>query len=222
MDKFFDSENPVMRFLSRLVDLAVLNVITLLYCLPIITAGGALAAMNYVLLHFVREDETYVIQMFRKSFRENIRQGILEGLLVLAIAGITAVDMWGLHRIESRMATLVMIVITIIAMFMFITCIYMFALQSRYENKVSTTLLNALKLMLTNLPRTVAMIVIWLIWAVILVYLYKAAPLAFLLFGLTLPGYLCAMLYDRIFEKLESEENESKEGEDQDDEEKIT
>ena len=208
MDKFFDSNNPIMRFLARLVDLAVLNIITLLYCVPVITAGGALTAMNYVLLHLVREDETYVISMFRRSFRANFRQGILEGLLVLAITGITAVDMWGLHRIESRMATLMMIVITIIAVFMFVTCIYIFALQSRYENRVSTTILNAVKLMLTNLPRTVAMIVIWLIWAFILVYLNKAAPLVFLIFGLTFPGYLCTMLYNKIFEKLESLESE--------------
>jgi uncharacterized membrane protein YesL len=213
MDRFFDSNNPVMRFLARLVDLAILNLITLLYCLPVITAGGALTAMNYVLLHLVRDDETYVIRMFRKSFHENFRQGILEGLLVLAAIGITAVDMWGFHRIESRMATLMMIVITIISAFVFVTCIYMFALQSRYENKVSTTILNAIRLMLTNLPRTVAMIVIWLIWALILVYLHKAAPTVFLVFGLTLPGYLCAMLYDRIFEKLESKEDSEDEGE---------
>jgi uncharacterized membrane protein YesL len=130
---------------------------------------------------------------------------------VLAVAGVTAVDMWGFHRAESRMATLMMIVITIIAAFVFVTCIYMFALQSRYENKVSTTVLNAIRLMLTNLPRTVAMIVIWLIWALILVYLHKAAPTVFLVFGLTFPGYLCTMLYDRIFEKLESEEDKKDE-----------
>jgi len=86
MDKFFDSNNPVMRFLSRLVDLVILNVVTLVYSLPLITAGGAFTAMNYVLLHLHRGDETYIIRMFRKSFRENFRQGIPEGLLVLAAA----------------------------------------------------------------------------------------------------------------------------------------
>jgi uncharacterized membrane protein YesL len=211
MDKFFDSNNPVMRFLARLVDLAILNMITLLYCLPIVTAGGALTAMNYVLLHLMREDETYVLRMFRKSFRDNFRQGIPEGLLVLAVAGITAVDMWAFHRFESRMATVMMIVITIVAAFMFVTCIYMFALQSRYENRVSTTISNAVMLMLTNLPRSVAMIVIWLIWALILVYLNRAASTVFLIFGLTLPGYLCTMLYSRVFTKLESEESQEPE-----------
>ena len=49
------------------------------------------------------------------------------------------------------------------------------------------------------------MAVIWLIWILMLVYLYKAASLVFLIFGLTLPGYMCAILYDRILEDLESD-----------------
>ena len=206
MDKIFNSENPVMRFLSRLVDLVIVNVITLLYCLPVITVGGALTAMNYVLLHLHRGDETYIIRMFRKSFRENFRQGIPEGLMVLAAAGITAVDLWALHGSRSRAATLMMIVITIIAVMLFVTFVYMFALQSRYENTIAGTVLNAVRLAIANLPRSAGMAAIWLIWILILVYLYKAASLFFLIFGLSLPGYLCVMLYDKIFEDLESEE----------------
>jgi uncharacterized membrane protein YesL len=206
MSKFFDSENPVMRFLSRLVDLALLNIITVVCCIPLITAGGALTAMNYVLLHLVREDETYVTRMFKKSFKDNFRQGIPEGLIVLLAAAVTAVDMWVLHGSESRMATMMMIVITIIGVMIFVTCVYMFALQSRYENTVGGTILNAVRLAIGNLPRSVAMAVIWLIWILILVYLHKAASTFFLIFGLTLPGYLCTMLYNKVFEDLESDE----------------
>jgi uncharacterized membrane protein YesL len=205
MDKFFDSENPVMKFLARLVDLVILNVITILYCLPVITAGGALTAMNYVCLHLVRGDESYIIRMFRKSFRANFRQGIPEGLLALAAAGITAVDLLALHGSDSRIATMMMISTTIIAVMLFVTCVYMFALQSRYENTVSGTILNAVRLAIGNLPRSLGIALIWLIWTAIMVYLNKAASLLILVCGLTLPGYLCTMLYDGIFKKLESE-----------------
>jgi len=195
-----------MKFLARLVDLVVLNVITILYSLPLITAGGALTAMNYVLLHLHRGDETYIIRMFRKSFRDNFVQGIPEGLIVLAAAAVTAVDLLALRGSESRMATVMMIVITVIAVMIFVTSIYMFALQSRYENTVIQTILNAARLAVTYLPRSAGMAAIWLIWILILVYLNKAASLFFLIFGLSLPGYLCAMLYDKVFEDLESEE----------------
>lgn len=206
MDRFFDSENPVMKFLSRLVDLAVLNIVTVVYSIPLVTFGGAMAAMNYVLLHLVRGDETYVIRMFRKSFGDNFRQGVPEGLLVILIAVITAVDMWALHGSESRLLTVMMIIITIAAVFIFVTAVYMFALQSRYENTVKGTIMNAFRLSVGNLPATAVMAAAWTAWAFVLVYLHKAAALAFLLYGFTLPGYICAMLMDRIFEKLEKEE----------------
>lgn len=205
MDKFFDSENPVMRFLSRLVDLAVLNMLTVCTSMLIVTAGGAVTAMNYVLLHLVRKDETYVTRMFWDSFKKNFKQGIPEGLLVLAVALITAVDMWSFHGSESKAATMMMVVITIIAVFMAAVFVYMFALQSRYENTVRGTIMNAFALAIGNLPRTVIMIVVWLLWAFFLVYMHKAASGVFLLYGLTLPGYLCAMLYDGVFKKLETE-----------------
>ena len=205
MDKFFDSENPVMRFLSRLVDLAVLNIITVIYSIPLVTFGGAMTAMNYVLLHLVRGDETYVTRMFRKSFKDNFRQGIPEGILVILIAIITAVDLWALHGSESKLLTAMMIVITIAAVFIFVTAVYMFALQSRYENTVKETIANAFRLSLGNLPVTAGMAATWIAWAFVLVYLHKAAALAFLLYGFTLPGYICAMLISCIFEKLEEE-----------------
>ena len=205
MDKFFDSGNPVMKFLARLVDLAVLNIVTVVYSLPLVTAGGAMAAMNYVLLHLVRGDETYVIRMFRKSFKENFRQGIPEGLLVILIAVITATDLWAFHGSGSKAVTMMMIVISIAALLLFVSAVYMFALQARYDNSVKGTIMNAFRLSLGNLPRTAGMAVAWTIWALVLVYLHRAAPLVFMLYGFTLPGYLCAMLYDGIFRKLEEE-----------------
>lgn len=204
MDKFFDADNPFMRFLARMVDLAMVNLLTLLFSIPVFTLGGALSAMNYVLLHLVREDETYIIRMFRKSFKDNFRQGILEGLLVLIVAGVTAADMWIIHGSESKIATFFMVTLTVIAVFIFVTCIYMFALQSRYENTVVETILNAVKLAIGNLPRSLGMIICWLAWAFALIFIGKAAAsLVFIFFGLSLPGYLCAMLYDKVFVKLE-------------------
>ncbi len=205
MEKFFDSENPLMVFLSRLVDLAVLNILTVCTSFLIITAGGALTAMNNVLLHLVRKDETYVTKMFWDSFKKNFKQGIPEGLLVLAVAIVTFVDIWALHGSDSKAATVMMIMITIIAMFLAVTFVYMFALQSRYENTVRGTIVNAFRLAIGNLPRTAAMLIIWLIWVLILVYLHKAAPAFFMIYGLTLPGYLCAMLYNGVFNNLETE-----------------
>ena len=160
-----------------------------------------MAAMNYVLLHLVREDESYVSRMFRKSLKDNFRQGILEGLLVLVVAGVTAADMWIVHGSKSRATTFFMVMFTVIAVFIFVIAIYMFALQSRYENTVGNTIANAVSLAISNLPRSLGMAACWIVWAFALIFIGKvAATLAFMLFGLSLPGYICAILYNKVFE----------------------
>lgn len=189
-----------------LVDLAVLNVMTLTFTLPVVTAGASLTAMNYVLFHLHRGDETYITKMFRKSFKDNLKQGIPEGLLAMLIAAVVAADLWFFHGQSSRMATMMMIVISVISTYIIAVFIYMFALQSRYDNSVWGTIQNAVRLSLANLPRTALMMITWLIWAAILIYLHNAASVAFLLYGLTLPGFICTILYEPIFTRLEGDE----------------
>ena len=205
MKKLFDVNNPLMRFLTLLVDLVIVNLMTLIFMIPIVTAGGSLAAMNYVLLHLRRKDETYVMRMFIKSFKENFKQGIPEGLLFLLMLGIAGVDLWAMHGSESRMLTFLMIIISIIAAFFIVVFVYVFALQSRYENTVKETFLNAFRLAVGNLLRTILMMVLWVIWIGGMIYFHRFSMLVFVIYGLTLPGYLCTMLYDPVFAKLEKE-----------------
>lgn len=205
MDRFFDVNNPVMRFLSTSVDLAIVNLMTVLFAVPIITAGGSLASMNYVLLHLYRRDEGYLRSMFMKSFRQNFRQGIPEGLFAVAIAGIAVADLWMLHSMNSRSATMLMIIITVVTMYLLTVTVYVFALQARYENTVSGTIANAFRLSIAHLPRTLGMMITWILWILTLWYLHRAAPLVFLLYGFTLPGYICVSLYEPILTKLEEE-----------------
>ena len=114
MDRFFDSENPVMKFLSRLVDLAVLNILTVFTSALIITAGGAITAMNHVLLHLVRKDETYVTRMFWSSFKTNFRQGIPEGLLVVTMLFFVILVGWQERGSLAMTVTAVMVVFSTI------------------------------------------------------------------------------------------------------------
>jgi uncharacterized membrane protein YesL len=208
MDRFFNVNNPVMRSLSTMVDLAIVNLMTLLFALPIITAGGSLASMNYVLLHMYRNEEGYLRTMFIKSFKENFRQGIPLGLAFIAVLGATAADLWVLHSMNSKVSTALMVIISVVAIYMLTTFTYAFALQARYENTVIGTLSNAFRLSIAHLPRTLGMMMIWILWILTLWYFHKAALLMFLLYGLTLPGHLCLILYEPILKKMENDNND--------------
>ena len=205
MDRFFDANNPVMRFLARIVDLAVLNLMTLACMIPVVTAGPAITAMNNVLIHLVRKDETYVWKMFIKSFRQNLKQGIGLGLLYTAIFAVAGLELMMLHSIDAKSSTMFMIIITVIGICVFGVGIYTFALLSRFENTVRGTLVNAATLALGHILRTLGMLAICAAWAAFLWFAHGITLLV-LLYGLTIPGYLCVMIYNPIFETMESNE----------------
>ena len=205
MDRFFDVNNPVMRFLSTLVDLAIVNLMTVLFAVPIITAGGAFSSLNYVLLHLYRGEESYIHTMFIKSFRDNFRQGIPLGLSAVAVSGIAAADLWMMHNMDSKASTALMIIISVLSVYILTVYVYVFALQARYENTVTGTIANAFRLSIAHLPRTLGMMITWILWILTLWYLHNAAPLAFLLFGFSLPVYICVILYEPILKAIEKD-----------------
>ena len=124
MDRFFDANNPLMRFLSWLVDLVIINVLTIVCALPIVTAGASFTAMNYVLLHKARDNETYIGKMFFHSFRDNLKQGILCGLIYLVIGLIAGVDLYVLHIFDMKATTALMIILSVVSCFIFVTAVY--------------------------------------------------------------------------------------------------
>ena len=199
-----------MKFLSRLVDMAVLNLMTIAFMIPVVTAGASITAMNNVLIHLVRKDETYVWKMFLTSFKQNLKQGIGLGILFTAIFAVAGLELMMLHSIDAKSSTMIMIIITVISLCVFAVGIYTFALLSRFENTVRGTLVNAVSLALGHIPRTLGMLAIWAAWAALL-WLLHGIYLLVLLYGLTIPGYLCAMIYDPIFRQLESNEESAAE-----------
>ena len=71
MGRFFSIDSPLFSFLTKVADLILLNFLALIFCLPVITVGASLTALNYVALKIVRDEECYITRSFLKSFKEN-------------------------------------------------------------------------------------------------------------------------------------------------------
>ena len=67
MRRFFNPENPIMCFLSKLFDLILLNFLFLLSCIPVITAGAALSALYYIVLKMQHDEEPSIIKGYCKA-----------------------------------------------------------------------------------------------------------------------------------------------------------
>ena len=198
----FEEGSPFQVFLNKMTDLLILNLITLLLCLPVITAGAALTAMHYVLLKMVRGEEGYILQSFFRAFKREFRQATIMWIVFMALAALMSSTLvmvlqgGGSYPLWLPSSILVVAVLELICM------IYSFAMQSRFDNSVYHTILNAVTLTFAELPSSLEMAVITLVPLIAFLFATVLLPLL-VLFGLSVPGYACAMIYDPIFRKLE-------------------
>ncbi len=207
MGKFFDMDSPVMRFLNRVGDLMILNFLMIICCIPVITIGAAFTAMHYVLLKIVRGEEGYLVRGFFKSFRANFRQATLIWLLMLLVVMVYIGDILIFNYSGLNFPKALVIAVVAVAILLLMVAVYIFPVLARFENSVKNTIKNAMLLAFANLPRTILMIVCYILPFVI-GYFSTYALLFVILFGFSAPAYAAAWIYSGIFKKLEPETEE--------------
>ena len=202
LSSVFDMENPLMRALSVVADLILLNFLTILCMLPVITAGAAFTARNDVLQHIVRKEESYIVRSFFRSFKSNLKQGSIMGLLFMVPLGLLALEFLFIRSVPALHMTLLYAMLIFAGALVFACGIYAFHLLARYENTIGGTVKNALLLSLASFPRTLCMLASYaLFWAAVLIFAMYLFPVI-LLFGATLPAYICALLIEPVFRRL--------------------
>lgn len=163
-DKRIDyGSNPVLRFMQKFGYLMALNVLFILFSLPVITAGAALCALYYTIFKIIEGKETEIFRTFVHGFIQNLVPGIVFGagavffgrilflelkfllLMPLPLGRAAVCGLWTLFSLG-------------LAVFLFIF-LYLFPLQARFYNSMGGTLAAAFLMSFKNLPSTVVLAV---------------------------------------------------------------
>lgn len=204
MKKLFSMDNPLMKALSIAADLLILNIFTLVLSLPIVTLGPAFTAMNDIVIHLVRGEESYIVKPYFKSFAENFKKGALVSLILVGSAAFLYLDyLAAVTYIPIMRVGIIAIGVLILAI-----SFYVFALLARYENTFGGTLKNAAALAVAYFPRTLFMVVCTVGMWVICIHFYRFGVPILLLLGFSLPCYVNILLLNGVFRKLDGEETE--------------
>ncbi len=204
MGRFFDLESPVMRFLNRVADLMILNLVMIVCCLPIITIGASVTAMHYVVLKMIRGEDGYLIRGFFKSFKENFKQATLIWLMMLVVIVIYVGDALIFSFSGLTFPKPMVIAVIAVGIIIYMIAMYIFPLLARFENSIRNTIKNAALIAIGNLPKTILMAVLYVL-PLVISYFSSYAILFVFLFGISVPAYGAAWLYSNIFKKFEPE-----------------
>ena len=204
MNKVFNFEGPVFTFLSRLADLFWLNLLYILCCIPVVTAGAATTALFYVTLKMAKDEEGYITKSFFKSFKENFVQATLIWLIYLAVMVVMFMD----FRIanggsmaevlkNSTVSDVVIVAVGVMTIVLLMTLVYVFPLLAQFDNTVLNTIKNAFLISIRHLPYTFLMLIITAIPYVLIWFSPALLLIVVIMFSAT--AYINSKFLNRIF-----------------------
>lgn len=195
-----------MRSLNRMTDLIILNILTIFACLPVLTAGAAFTALHYVLRKMADGEEGRIASQYFRAFRESFRAATAVWLMLAVPLGIGAADLLllasGAAGLPAAAAVLLACTIAALCLFLYCVSLYAFPLLARFDESARETLKNAAILVFAALPRSAAMAAVTLFCPALWILYPVCSPLLFLC-GISVPAYLCVLLYVPVFRRLE-------------------
>ncbi|MBP5607630.1 MAG: YesL family protein [Lachnospiraceae bacterium] len=203
--KIFAIDSPLMNILSKIADLLILNLITLVMCIPIVTAGASFTAMHYCCLKLARGHETSMWKQFFHSFKDNFKQSTLIWLLFLVIMGFIGYDFVLMYNNPTELSSFVfggLLVFTIILLF---GGSMVFPVQAKFYNTIPVTIKTGFIFSFRHFFKTLVFFVLKLL-PLVLMLLGNIGIMVFpliLCFCFSAPGFVAAKLYDKSFQEAE-------------------
>ena len=159
MDRLFNVNNPLMRALSKLFDIGWLSLISVVFCVPLVTIGAATTSLYYVSAKVLRKDRGYVWSEFWHSFKLNFKPATLMWLIFAAIYGLLYFNLTTFNTSNAAGGYLVG---AYIALAFIVTCVagYAFCLLSRFNMNVRGILRYALYMSFRHFLHTLCFLAI--------------------------------------------------------------
>lgn len=158
MKKFYDSR--LYQILTTLSELMLLNLLTVLCSVPVVTAGASISAL-YSSLYKLKESAGTPAGNFFSAFKKHFKRATLHWLLLLFFLVFAAIDLYIMNTVGeetiSRTAVILPLVLTLLAV---AVSNYLFALIPVFRAGFGQTIRIAVVFSIKYFPRTVIILIL--------------------------------------------------------------
>ncbi|MDO4679067.1 MAG: YesL family protein [Blautia sp.] len=215
MGRLFNMDNKFFTFMGKVADLIILNLICVLCCLPIVTIGPSLTALHYVTMKMVRNEESYIVKNFFKSFKENFKQATIINLIMLVVGIMLFLDINIVKRMSGKLYSGLFVVFIAFLLLYMLVFLYIYPVLAKFYNTIKHTFINAFLMSIRHLPYTFVMLVITLlpigIFFIPSLQLQSTCLMLLLIMGPAVIAYLNGHFLVRIFDNYIPKEEDAQE-----------
>lgn len=204
----FDTDNFLMRFCEKVLDIVTVNLLFVVSCLPIVTIGVAKISLYQTIFEVKSSRRVPVFKTYMRAFQQNLKLGLQLGLLELGIFLISVVDLslfWGQTGLGFQLIKAICLGILI---FLTLVMLASYPIAARYQLTWKEVLQKGLLLVSFNFVWFFLMLAIILL-IIMLLYLSGFTLVlggsAFLLFGFGLLAFCQAGLMEKLFAKYQAD-----------------
>ena len=204
----FDTDNFLMRFCEKVLDIVTVNLLFVVSCLPIVTIGVAKISLYQTIFEVKSSRRVPVFKTYMRAFKQNLKLGLQLGLLELGIFLISVVDLslfWGQTSLGFQLIKAICLGILI---FLTLVMLASYPIAARYDLTWKEDLQKGLLLVSFNFVWFFLMLAIILL-IIMLLYLSGFTLVlggsAFLLFGFGLLAFCQAGLMEKLFAKYQAD-----------------
>lgn len=213
MGRLFNMDNKFFTFMGKVADLIILNLICVLCCLPIVTIGPSLTALHYVTMKMVRNEESYIVKNFFKSFKENFKQATIINLIMLVVGVMLFLDINIVKRMSGKLYSGLFVVFIAFLLLYMLVFLYIYPVLAKFYNTIKHTFINAFLMSIRHLPYTFVMLVITLlpigIFFIPSLQLHSTCLMLLLIMGPAVIAYLNGHFLVRIFDNYIPKEEDA-------------
>lgn len=140
---FLSNDSFFGRLMTRIAIVVGANLTFLVFCIPVVTIGPALAALYYVMLEALYKNNALnPFKTFWKGFRTNFKQGIITWLIALAIIALAYFDI-RFSRWAGGIFTVFLVGIYVILVAAVILYSYLYPVMAAFHGSIRDMFTNA-------------------------------------------------------------------------------
>lgn len=195
-------DNIIVRILTKIFDLILLNILFIVCSIPVITIGASITALYTVLLKMTENEEGYIARGFLSAFKKNFRQSTIVWIILMIIGVLIAIDITIIFSAKGTIRNIGFFLISIVSLFYIMEFIFIFPLIAKFENTTVQMFKNAVLIPASSLPAAI-MVMIIVVMCIAVTFLNQTTILygaiIWNVIGAALVGYAVSYLLNAIF-----------------------
>lgn len=203
MPGIFAADSALMRTLTRIADVMILNILFIATSLPIVTVGASLTALNATAMRIVEGTEHSITRDYFTAFRRDLRQSTTIALILAVIgAGFAAWYFVVTQLVSDAVLQFVLLAVWFVLLFVAATSVlFVFPYLARFEDSTRDVLRNARLIGLRHPLAALAVLAITVLAIVVTVFSPQVTGygLFWLLIGFGGLAVVHAVVFTRVF-----------------------